>query len=67
MNYKDKGTMNDGTMAIVNRARSFLGKARDGIVRRGNITQKEALKIMDAAINILKMARDAENAQGAGR
>ena len=59
--------MSDGTMVIVNRARKFLGKARDGIVKRGCITQKEAIKIMDAAINILKMARDEENAQEAGQ
>lgn len=45
--------------AIIERARRFLGKARDGVVRRGEITRKEAIKIMDAAINILKMAGDA--------
>lgn len=52
--------MSDGTMMIVDRARSFLGKARDGIVKRGSITLKEAIKIMDAAINILRMVRDTE-------
>lgn len=59
--------MSDGTMMIVDRAKSFLGKARDGIVKRGCITQKEAIRIMDAAINILRMAREAENVQEAGR
>ena len=49
----------DNDRAIIDRARKFLGKARDGVIRRGEITRKEAVKIMDAAINILRMAGEA--------
>lgn len=45
--------------AVIERARRFLGKARDGVVRSGEITRKEAIRIMDAAINILRMAGEA--------
>ena len=41
---------------IIRRVRQFFGKARDGLVKRGNITQKEAIRILDAAINLLRMA-----------
>lgn len=51
----------DGDRAIIDRARKFLGKARDGVIKRGEVTRKEAVKIMDAAINILKMAGEAQN------
>ena len=56
--------MTDASMVYVKRAKSFLGKARDGLVKRGSITQKEALKIIDAAMNILKMAKDEEKTNG---
>ena len=47
--------------AIIDRARKFLGKARDGIVKRGEVTRKDAIRILDAAINILRMAGEAQN------
>lgn len=53
--------MTDASMVYVIRTRQFLGKARDGLVKRRNITQKEALKIIDAAINLLNMAKDEES------
>ena len=49
----------DNDRAIIDRARKFLGKARDGIVKRGEVTRKDAIRILDAAVNILRMAGEA--------
>ena len=56
--------MKDETMALMKRAKSFLGKARDGVIHRGSITQKEAIKIMDQAILLLGSAMDKEAENG---